>query len=315
MRRLVLRPLAVAGSQLAAVAVTVFALTSALPGDTAVVILGEHATDEQVAALRAQLHLDVPLWERFVAWSAGVAHGDLGESLLTGVAVSDEIARGFATTTLLTVLALAVVIPLALAVGVATGLRPGSLLDRMLNGTIVLLNSIPEFALALLLVALFAVRLGWLPATAAGASGWSLAARPAVLVLPVAVLVSKQLCALARQVRIGVSEADGAEYAMHARLHGLTERTVVFRHVLPNALGPAVQQLARAVDGLLGGVVVVEAVFALPGMGSGFIDAVMARDLPAVQGYALVFAITTIALNLLADVVSRLLVPQREVVA
>ncbi|PKW16580.1 ABC transporter permease [Saccharopolyspora spinosa] len=311
----VLRRLGAAALQLAAVAVAVFALTSILPGDTAVVVLGEHATDEQVTALREQLGLDRPLWERFLDWLGSVVHGDLGQSLLTGEAVSDEIARGFATTALLTLLALAVVIPLAVAAGVTTGLRQGSLLDRVLNGVIVMLNSVPEFALALLLVALFALQLGWLPATAAGASGWSLATQPAVLVLPVGVLVSKQLCALARQVRIGVAEADNAEYAMHVRLHGLSEGKVVFRHVLPNALGPAVQQLARAVDGLLGGVVVVEAIFALPGMGSGFIGAVMARDLPSVQGYALVFAATTITLNLLADVTSRRLVPQREVVA
>ncbi|MEV0081668.1 ABC transporter permease [Saccharopolyspora sp. NPDC050642] len=309
------RRLVTAALQLAAVAVTAFALTSILPGDAAVVVLGEHATDEQVAVLREQLGLDRPLWERFADWLSAVLQGDLGTSLLTGAAVSDEIARGFTTTALLALLALAVVIPLALAVGIGTGLRPGSLLDRGLNGAVVMLNSIPEFALALLLIALFALQLGWLPATAAGASGWALAAQPAVLVLPVGVLVSKQLCALARQVRIGVVEADCAEYAMHVRLHGLSERTVVLRHVLPNALGPAVQQLARAVDGLLGGVVVVEAVFALPGMGSGFVGAAMARDLPAVQGYALVFAATTIALNLFADVVVRRLVPQREVVA
>lgn len=314
MTALVLRRLAVAALQLAAVAVTVFALTSLLPGDTAVVVLGEHATDEQIAVLREQLQLDRPVWERFLDWLGGAVQGDLGTSLLTGMPVADEIARGFATTTVLALLALAVVVPLAVAVGVTTGIRRGSRLDRALNSAIVLLDSVPEFALALLLVALFSLRLGWLPATAAGASGWELLAQPAVLVLPVGVLVCKQLCTLARQIRIGVAEADGADYALHVRLHGLPERTVLFRHVLPNGLAPAVQQLARAVDGLLGGVVVVEAVFALPGMGSGFIGAVMARDLPAVQGYALVFAITTITLNLVADVVSHRLVPQREVV-
>lgn len=312
---LVLRRLAVAALQLAAVAVTVFALTSLLPGDTAVVVLGEHATDEQIAVLREQLQLDRPVWERFLDWLGGALRGDLGTSLLTGAPVTDEIARGFATTAVLALLALAVVVPLAVAVGVTTGMRRGSRLDRALNSAIVLLNSVPEFALALLLVALFSLQLGWLPATAAGASGWALLAQPAVLVLPVGVLVCKQLCALARQVRIGVTEADGADYALHVRLHGLPERTVLFRHVLPNGLAPAVQQLARAVDGLLGGVVVVEAVFALPGMGSGFTSAVMARDLPAVQGYALVFALTTITVNLVADVVSHRLVPQREVLA
>ncbi|QUH03365.1 ABC transporter permease [Saccharopolyspora erythraea] len=310
-----LRRAATAALQLVAVSVAVFALTSLLPGDTAVVVLGEHATEEQLAALRERMHLDRPPLERFAAWAGGLLHGDLGRSSLTGLPVTEDIARGFTTTALLAVVALVVVVPLAVAIGVAGGLRRGSLPDRVLNSAVLLLNSVPEFALALLLVGLFALHLAWLPATAAGASGWELAAQPALLVLPVSVLVGKQLCGLARQVRIGVAEADDAEYATHVRFHGLPERTVVLRHVLPNAIGPAVQQLARVVDGLLGGVVVVEAVFALPGMGSGFVNAVMARDLPSVQAYALVFAAVTIAVNMLADIAAKRLVPQREVMA
>lgn len=312
MPRAVLTRSATAALQLVSVAAAVFALTSVLPGDTAVVVLGEHAADEQVAVLRHQLHLDRPPLERFAGWAVGLLHGDLGTSLLTGEPVVDGIARGFATTALLTALTLAVVVPLALLIGVHTGLRPGTVVDRVLNAAVVMLDAIPEFALALWLVAVFVLRLGWLPATAAGSSGWALAGEPAVLVLPVAVLASKQVCGLARQVRIGVTEADTAEYALHVRRHGLPERTVLVKHVLPNAAGPAVQQLARTVDGLLGGVVVVESLFALDGMGAGFLDAVMARDLPVVQGYALVFAATTIGLNLVADLVATLLVPQRE---
>ncbi len=116
-----------------------------------------------------------------------------------------------------------------------------------------------------------------------------------------------------RPPRPGVADATRAEHAHHVRMLGLPERTVLVKHVLPNALGHAVQQLARAVDGLLGGVVVVEALFTLPGMGSGFLDAVQARDLPVVQGYALVFALTTVLVNLLADLAAHRLVPQREV--
>ncbi|MQA08689.1 MAG: ABC transporter permease subunit [Pseudonocardiaceae bacterium] len=307
--------LAVAVLQIAAVLAAVFTLTAVLPGDTAIVIAGEHATDEQVAALRERLQLDRPAHERFLDWTGGLLHGDFGTSLLTGEPVADQLARGVATTALLTILTLTLVIPLALGIGMASGMRQGSRTDRALSSVAVLLNSVPEFALGLLLIGLLCVQAGWLPATAAGLSGWSLASEPAVLVLPVAVLVSKQLCALARQVRIGVAEATCAEYAIHARLLGLPERTVLARHVLPNAVRPAVQQLARTVDGLLGGVVVVEALFALPGLGSAFVDAVKARDLPAVQGYALVFAATTVAINLLADLAARRLVPQREMVA
>lgn len=299
--------------QAAAVLVVVFALTALLPGDTAAVILGEHATEQQVAVLRQQLGLDHPLHVRFLDWVGGLLHGDLGTSLLTGTPVLAGITDDIATTALLTSLTLVIVIPLALVIGVVSGLREGSRLDRALNVTTVLLNSVPEFALALLLIGVLAIGAGWLPATAAGLSGWSLLAYPAVLVLPVTVLAGKQLCALSRQIRIGVAESSNAAYAVHARLLGLPERTVVSRHVLVNALGPATQQLARTVDGLLGGVIVIEALFALPGMGAGFLEAVRARDLPTVQGYALVFALTTVVVNLLADLATHRLVPQREV--
>ncbi|GAB2736700.1 ABC transporter permease [Salinifilum aidingensis] len=302
-----------AGAQTLAVLVVVFALTSLLPGDTAAVILDEHADAEQVAALREQLGLDRPPPVRFLHWIGALLRGDLGTSLLTGTPVAEQLARDAATTALLTIPALVIVLPLALVIGVRSGLREGSRADRALNSATVLLTSVPEFALGLVLVGLLAVRWGWLPATAAGLSGWSLLSDPAVLVLPVAVLAAKHLCALSRQVRIGVAECSRAEYAVHARLLGLPERRVVLGHVLPNALVPAVQQLARTVDGLLGGVVVVEALFALPGMGSGFLEAVRARDLPAVQGYALVFALTTVLVNLLADLAAHRLVPQREV--
>lgn len=301
--------------QIAVVAVAVFFLTSSLPGDTAAVVLGEHATEQQVAALREQLGLDRPLGERFLDWVAGIARGDLGTSLLTGEPVTEAVAGGLTNTVLLAACTLALVIPLAVLIGLASGVRPGSRTDRALNSTVVLLNSIPEFALGLLLVALFSLQAGWLPATAAGLSGRSLVEQPAVLVLPIAVLVCKQLCALARQVRIGVVAATHAEYATHMRMLGMRERTVLFRHVLPNAIGPSVQQLARTVDGLLGGVVIVEALFALPGVGSEFVEAVKARDLPVVQGCALVFVLTTVLVNVLADVASRRLVPQREVLA
>ncbi|MFR9728290.1 ABC transporter permease [Saccharopolyspora sp. MS10] len=295
---------AVALAQVAVVAVGVFALTALLPGDAAVVILGEHADAARLAALRERLGLERPLGERFLDWAAGLLRGDLGSSLRTGRPVLDEVTSHAATTVLLTALTLLVVLPLAGWLGVRSGLRAGSRFDRAVNAAAVVLNSVPEFALALLLVGVVSVEMGLLPATAAGESGWSLLADPAVLVLPVAVLVARQLGGLARQVRTGVVAGRDAGYAAHARRAGLGERAVVLRHVLPNVLGPVLQQLARTVDGLLGGVVVIEAVFALPGLGAGFVAAVRARDLPVVQGYALLFASITIGVNLLVDLVA-----------
>lgn len=301
--------------QVVAVVTAVFVMTAWLPGDTAVVVLGENATDGQLAALRDQLGLERSWGERFLDWIAGLARGDLGASLLTGQPVSELLGRELTSTAVLAALTLVLVLPLSAVIGVISGVRVGSRTDRALNVVVVGLNAIPEFALGILLVALFALQLGWLPATAAGLSGLGLADDPAVLVLPVTVLVCKQLCALTRQIRVGVADAIDAGYATHLRMLGMPERTVLVRHVLPNGLAPAVQQLARTVDGLLGGVVVVEALFGLTGVGAGFVEAVKTRDLPVVQGYALVFVLTTALVNLAVDIAARRLVPQREVLA
>lgn len=306
-RRLAAR-VAVAAGQLVAVSVLVFALTTALPGDTAEVVLGQQATPEQVAALRAQLGLDRPVLVRFGEWAVGVLTGDPGRSLVTGVPVAAELAGRLATTATVAGCALAVLVPLALAAGVVAGRRPGSVTDRVLTGLATAAQAVPEFAAGLVLVAVLAVGLGWLPATAGGGSFGG----PAVLVLPVVVLAGNQVGRLARQIRVGVVETERAEYVVHLRRLGMGERTLLWRHVLPGAVPPTVQQLARVVDGLLGGVVVVEALFALPGVGAGFVDAVAGRDLPLVQGYALLFATTTVVVNLVADLVSDRLAPHRD---
>jgi peptide/nickel transport system permease protein len=301
--------LLVALGQLAAVTVVVFALTTFLPGDTADVVLGPLATPEQIEVLRGQLGLDRPVTERFASWVGGLLQGDLGTSLATGRPVVEDLGARFGLTAVLAGLAVAVLVPLAVALGCYGGRRPGSVPDRLVTAATTVAQAVPDFALGLLLVALFALQLGWLPATAAGTVGLS-GLTAAMLVLPVAILVSNQLGRLARQVRIGVVECDAAEHVTHLRRLGLGERTLLVRHVLPGAVVPSVQQAARTLDGLLGGVLVVEALFALPGIGSGFVAAVQTRDLPVVQAYALLFAVTTVLVNLVADLVSARLVPQ-----
>jgi peptide/nickel transport system permease protein len=298
-----------AAVQLAAVSVAVFALTTFLPGDTAEVVLGPLATPEQIAVLRGQLGLDRPPVERFADWISGLLHGDLGTSLATGLPVLQDTGARLGLTVLLALLAVLVLVPLAVGLGLYGGRHPGSPADRLITAAATVAQAVPDFALGLLLVAVFALQLGWLPATAAGVVGFAGLTLP-MLVLPVAVLVSNQLGRLARQIRIGVVAADAAEHVAHLRRLGLGERDVLLRHVLPGSVLPSVQQLARTVDGLLGGVLVVEALFALPGIGSGFVAAVQARDLPVVQTYALLFAVTTIGINLVADLGSARLVPQ-----
>ncbi|MEU2675903.1 ABC transporter permease [Streptomyces sp. NPDC007107] len=315
MRAYLLRRSLLAVIQCLVVLVAVFAVGTLLPGDTADVLRGELGTPEQVAALRTQLGLDQPAWTRFGHWLGSLFTGHLGNSLTTGLPVGDDIGRRIGVTLLLGVPALVLVTVVAPLLGTVSGLREGSRTDRTLNTAAVVLHAVPEFVLGLLLVASVSLAAGLLPATAIGMDTAALIAQPAVLVLPVAVLTARHLCDLARQVRAGVAAGRHGPVAEHLRLLGMRERTVVLRHVLPGALGPAAQQFARCVEGLLGGAVLVEAVFGFRGLGSGFVEAVQNRDLPQVQTYALLFAGTAVVVNLVGDLVAFRLAPRREVTA
>ncbi|MGA4803235.1 ABC transporter permease [Streptomyces lavendulocolor] len=313
MRGYALQRLALGGVQLALLTVLVFLLTSLLPGDAADVRNDEDATPEQVAALREQLGLDRPALERFTDWAGGVLTGDLGTSLVSGGPVLDVLAGSAGITLLLAAVTLAVVVPLAVLLGIASGLREGGRLDRAVTSVTLALNAVPDFVLALLLVAGLSLRLGWLPATWVGVGATDLIARPALLVLPVGVVAARMICLLSRQVRAGMVTVLKAGYVTQARRLGVPRRTLLLRHVLPNAAVPGIQELARVGDNLVGGVLIVEAVFAIPGVATALVDAVEARDVPTVQGLALVVAAAALLFSLAADLVSHRLVPRTEV--
>ncbi|MGA5411312.1 ABC transporter permease [Streptomyces lavendulocolor] len=313
MRGYALQRLAFGGVQLALLTVLVFLLTSLLPGDAADVRNDEDATPEQVAALREQLGLDRPALERFTDWAGGVLTGDLGTSLVSGGPVLDVLAGSAGITLLLAAVTLAVVVPLAVLLGIASGLREGGRLDRAVTSVTLALNAVPDFVLALLLVAGLSLRLGWLPATWVGVGAADLIARPALLVLPVGVVAARMICLLSRQVRAGMVTVLKAGYVTQARRLGVPRRTLLLRHVLPNAAVPGIQELARVGDNLVGGVLIVEAVFAIPGVATALVDAVEARDVPTVQGLALVVAAAALLFSLAADLVSHRLVPRTEV--
>ena len=206
---------------------------------------------------------------------------------------------------------LILLLPLSIGLGVAAARRRGRWPDRLITTFTVGLYSVPEFALAVLLVSVFAIGLAWLPPTAVGVP--SLLAEPAVLVLPLLVLLARPICSIARLVRAGMIEALDSDYVAHIRRAGIAERRVVFAHALPNAIAPATAQIARTADWLLGGVIVVESVFVIPGLGTALVDAVNARDLPVVQGIAAVFGATTVLVNLGADLITFRLAPRMEV--
>lgn len=294
--------------QVVTVAALVFLLVEALPGDAAVALAGDSPDPARIAQIRAALGLDRPPPERLLDWLAGLARLDLGTSVVSGRPVADIVLAGLRPTLLLAGLTLLVLLPLAVLAGVAAAVREGRWADRALTSVSVALYAIPEFALAIVLVAVFGAGLRWLPPTAVGVP--SLLAQPSVLVLPLVVLLARPICSISRLVRAGMIDALRSGYARHALRLGLTPSRVRLAHALPNALAPAVQQVARTTDWLLGGVIVVEAVFVIPGLGTTLTGAVDGRDLPVVQGLALVFATTTVLVNLVADLAAFRLAPR-----
>ncbi|MEV7449321.1 MULTISPECIES: ABC transporter permease [Streptomyces] len=314
LRSFVARRLLLGGVQTVAVVLLVFALTEALPGDAAVALAGDQPDPARVAAIREAMELDRPAWERLADWAAGLLHGDLGTSLVSGRPVRQYLADGFGPTLLLASLTVVLLVPVGFGLGVLAARHAGRPVDRLISSVALAVYAVPEFALGVLLVTVFALRLGWLPPTALG-YGTDLLAHPAALVLPVLVLLSRPVCSLARLVRAGMIDALASPYVAHARRYGVPGVRIRYAHALPNALAPAAQQLARTVDWLLCGVVVVEALYVIPGLGTVLLGAVAERDVPVVQGLAVVFGVLTVVLNLGADLVAHRLTPRAGVAA
>ncbi|MFF6783180.1 ABC transporter permease subunit [Streptomyces sp. NPDC012510] len=310
----VARRLLLGALQTVAVVLLVFALTEALPGDAAVALAGDQPDPARIAAIREAMRLDRPVHERLADWALGLPHGDFGTSLASGRPVAQYIADGFGPTLLLATLTVVLLVPIAFGLGVLAARHEGGLLDRLVSSLTLAVYAVPEFALGVLLVTVFALRLGWLPPTAVG-YGTDLLAHPAALVLPVVVLLSRPVCSLVRLVRAGMVDALASPYVAHARRYGVPGARVRYGHALPNALAPAAQQLARTIDWLLCGVIVVEALYVIPGLGTVLLNAVAERDVPVVQGLAVVFGVLTVVLNLSADVVARRLAPRAGVAA
>ncbi|WP_329331825.1 ABC transporter permease [Streptomyces sp. NBC_00663] len=314
LRSFVARRLLLGAVQTVAVVLLVFALTEALPGDAAVALAGDQPDPARIAAIREAMRLDEPAHERLADWATGLLHGDLGTSLVSGRPVGQYIAEGFGPTLLLATLTLVLLIPLGFGLGVLAARHEGRLADRLISSVTLAVYAIPEFALGVLLVTVLALQLAWLPPTAVG-YGTDLLGHPAALVLPVLVLLSRPVCSLSRLVRAGMIDALASPYVAQARRYGISGTRIRYTHALPNALAPAVQQLARTVDWLLCGVIVVEALYVIPGLGTVLLNAVAERDVPVVQGLAVMFGVLTVALNLGADLVAQRLAPRAGVAA
>jgi peptide/nickel transport system permease protein len=306
-----IRRLAAVALVLAIVTFAVFAITTILPGNAAIMILGEYATPDAVAALERQLRLDQPWYMQYLGWVTGVLHGDFGTSLRLSVPVTQLVGGAFLNSALLAVTALVAVTITAIPLGALAAIKRGTIIDLALSLFSYLGTALPEFVTGtLLLVFLAAPRIGPFPAGGFVAPWESLAGFAAHVALPAATLGLVLMAHVARQVRSEMSEVLSSDYIRAARLKGLRERRVIRRHALPNSLAPAVAVISLDIGYLLGGIVVVEEIFAWPGLGRLLIYALENRDLPVIQAVTLLLATVYAFSNLLADIVIALLDPR-----
>jgi peptide/nickel transport system permease protein len=293
------------------VSVIVFAATQALPGDPARAILGRTATPESLKTLREQLHLNQPVLNQYGHWLKGLVTGDLGHSLAAGEPVTKLIGRRVENSAFLMLIAALVSVPLSVALGSVAARRRDGPFDHVTSIVLLALAALPEFVVAIGLVVLFGTTVFHvLPAVSLIPPEDAPWRHLKELVLPAAALVLAVSPYIARIMRASMVEVLESDYVEMARLKGLPERTVLWRHALPNGIAPAIQVIALSLAYLAGGIVVVEFVFGYPGIGGAFVDAVANRDLPVVQALAILIAAVYVVLNVCADVATILVSPR-----
>jgi peptide/nickel transport system permease protein len=297
---------------LVGVSVVVFLVLHLSPGDPAEIMLGSQATQEDLARLRRELGLTEPLHVQYLHWVAHVARGDLGRSLWMKRPVLDEVLNRYKATLVLTASGLLLSTLGGIALGVASAVRPHSFLDRMSAVTSLFGASMPVFWLGIVLMVVFSLWLGWLPASGMWAPYGEGGLRDllAHLVLPAVTLAAASLTIIARLTRSAMLEILSQDYIRTARAKGLVEQRVVFRHGLKNALVPIVTVVGVQAGYLLGGAVLTETVFAWPGVGLLMVQGILARDFPLVQGCVLVIALTFVLINLAVDLLYAWLDPR-----
>lgn len=296
---------------LLAVSAIIFAAVELLPGDPAAQLLGTYATPERIEAVREQLDLDDPAPLRYVRWLGEVLQGDLGRSVRVDQSVADLIARPALNTAVLAAAAFAAISAVALVLAALGGIREGTRTAAAASGAALIAVSVPEFVIAALLVSVVALELGWLPAVSLVPSGGTPLDRPQILVLPVVSLAAVGGAFGGRMIRAAVADAARLPHVEAARLAGLPERRVLLRHLLPSALPATAQILAFTVPFLIGGAVVVERVFAFPGLGSMLVDRIGSHDAPVIEAIALLQAAAMIAAFTIADLIGFFASPAR----
>jgi peptide/nickel transport system permease protein len=311
-RRYVVRRLALLVPVLLGVSVIIFMVLHLSPGDPAEIMLGSQATQADLDRLRAELGLTEPLYVQYVHWLGLVARGDLGRSIWMKRPVFGEVLGRFKATLILTGAALVLSTAGGLALGIASAVRPNSPLDRLSAVASLFGASMPVFWLGIVLMVIFALWLGWLPASGMFApyGGGDLRDLLVHLALPAVTLAAASVTIIARLTRSTMLETLGQDYIRTARAKGVVERAVVLRHGLKNALIPIVTVVGVQAGYLLGGAVLTETVFAWPGVGTLMVQGILARDFPLVQGCVLVVALSFVLINLVVDLLYAWLDPR-----
>jgi len=283
------------------VSLLVFGITQLLPADAAVTLLGQNATPEALAAVRARLGLDAPAWLQYWHWLSGVLHGDFGVSMRNGLPVAPTLIAALGRSLLLAACALLLMLVVAIPLGIWAAVRRGKTADMLVSLLSYVGVSFPEFVTATLLLLLFADVWQILPATGYVPLSEDFAAGVSHLILPSLTVALILVAHVSRMVRSEMVDVLQTDYIRAAHLKGLSRRRILWRHALRNGLLPTITIVALDVGYLLGGIVVVEEIFAIPGIGRELIVAVQARDLPTIQAGVLILAATYSIVNFLAD--------------
>jgi peptide/nickel transport system permease protein len=300
--KLLAQRIALALLSLLAVSVIVFAITAVLPGDAAQEQLGQDATPEALAALRAQMGLDVPAPQRYLRWLGGLVRGDLGTSSTTQLPVAELIGSRLPNSLLLAAVTALFAVPIALTLGVSAAVWRGSWFDRAASTAAVTVVSVPEFLVATLAVLVFAVQLRWLPALSYVSDIESLGQLLRAFAMPVLTLTCVIVAQMMRMSRAAVIDQLEAPYIEMVRLKGASPLRIVLAHALPNAVGPIANAVALSLSYLLGGVIIVETIFNYPGVAKLMVDGVSQRDMPLVQACAMLFCAGYLILVTTADI-------------
>ncbi|RZM03497.1 MAG: ABC transporter permease [Variovorax sp.] len=300
--KLLAQRVAMALVSLLVVSAIVFAITSVLPGDAAQEQLGQDATPAALAALRAQMGLDVPAPVRYLRWLGGMLKGDPGVSITTQMPVHDLIASRLPNSLLLAAVTALFSVPIALVLGISSAVWRGSWFDRVVSTTAVGVVSVPEFLVATLAVLVFAVKLKWLPALSYASDIDSVGQMLRAFAMPVLSLCCVIIAQMMRMTRAAVSDQLEAPYIEMVRLKGASPMRMVLAHALPNAVGPIANAVALSLSYLLGGVIIIETIFNYPGIAKLMVDGVSQRDMPLVQTCAMIFCAAYLMLVTIADI-------------